>query len=70
MTDKQPRLELPKLDWKTTTCVVCGQAFDYLGKRRPATCQHGKCKYIHHYKIAPSTWASHQLNMFELPDRD
>lgn len=69
MIDKPPRLTLPDLDWKTTTCVVCGQPFDYLGKRRPRTCKNGRCRYIHHYRIAPETWANHQLSLFDRSNR-
>jgi hypothetical protein len=56
---------MPKLDWKTTTCEVCGNSVDYLSKRRPKTCNNGECQYKFHYKINKSSWATHQPSLFD-----
>lgn len=55
----------PKLDWKTTTCVVCGKPVDYISKQRPKTCRGGECEYKFHYKIDPKKWATYQPNLFD-----
>ena len=68
MPEKKDRLTLPEFDWKTSVCAVCGDSFDYLGKRRPATCKNGRCRYIYHYRIKPTTWANQQLSLFDRPD--
>jgi len=56
---------LPKFEWKKATCVVCGESFDYLSKRRPATCRSGECRYRYHYKIDREQWADYQPSLFD-----
>ena len=68
MPTDRPRLSLPQLDWKTATCRVCGNSFDYLGKRRPPTCKNGDCRYRWEHRINPHTWAGHQIGLFEPSD--
>ena len=65
MADKMPKLTLPQLDWKSSTCEVCGKPFDYLGKRRPHVCKDGNCRYTYENKINPEKWAAHQPGLFE-----
>lgn len=68
MSEPRRKLTLPKVDWKTATCEVCGEPFDYMGKRRPHTCQTGECRYKYHYKIEPKTWATYQPTLFDQPE--
>ena len=59
------KLGLPKLHWRRGTCEVCGESFDYLGKRQPHTCKNGDCLYKYRFKIEPDRWFSHQPTFFE-----
>jgi len=63
MTDK--KTSLPKLNWRTTTCEVCGKPFDYLSKKRPKTCNDGNCQYKFHYQIDKKSWATYQPTLFD-----
>lgn len=68
MPETNRKLTLPKVAWKTATCEVCGEPFDYMGKRRPHTCQTGECRYKYHYKIEPKSWATYQPTLFDAGD--
>ncbi len=61
----QTKTKLPKLQWKTSTCKVCGKPFDYLSHKRPQICKNGDCQYKYHYKINEKDWAAYQLNLFD-----
>ena len=63
--NKNTSVKLPKLNWKTATCEVCGKSFDYMTKRKPRTCNSGDCQYKFHYKIDVTSWATHQPNLFD-----
>ncbi|HKK21115.1 MAG TPA: hypothetical protein VJ983_06560 [candidate division Zixibacteria bacterium] len=65
MSRASESLTLPQLNWKKATCEVCGDNFDYIGKKRPHTCKKGECLYKFQYNINPQTWASHQPGLFE-----
>jgi len=56
---------MPKLDWKTATCEVCGRTFEYLGQRKPHTCKDGECLYKFQHRIEPEKWASYQPTLFD-----
>ncbi len=64
-TKPDRRIVLPDLDWKTATCPVCGDGFDYLTKRRPRTCNKGECLYRYHYEIEKNRWVGHQPDLFD-----
>ena len=66
-TSEKSKLVLPDFQWKTTTCEVCGCAFDYLSKRRPHTCRSGECRYKYHFNIDRRSWASYQPTLFDPP---
>jgi len=67
MTEKHKKLspKLPSMDWKSATCEVCGEVFEYFGKKRPHTCKNGDCRYRYEHQIEPKTWASYQPNLFD-----
>lgn len=65
MKKSSGKITLPKLIWKKTTCEVCGETFDYNGKRRPHTCKNGECLYKYQYQIKTDQWASHQPTLFD-----
>lgn len=66
MTDKKnPAPQLPRLDWKTATCEVCGRAFEYIGKKKPHICKDGECIYKFQHQIEPEKWASYQPTLFD-----
>ena len=56
---------MPKLDWKATTCEVCGRSFEYIGKKKPHICKDGECIYKYQHKIDPEKWASYQPTLFD-----
>jgi len=68
MARTEDKITLPKLDWKTATCEVCGKAFQYFGRVRPHTCKDGDCRYKYKHRIDPHTWASYQPNLFDSTD--
>jgi len=65
MSKKPPEPKMPKLDWKTATCEVCGRTFEYLGQRKPHTCKDGECLYKFQHRIEPEKWASYQPTLFD-----
>jgi hypothetical protein len=65
MSTERPKLTLPKIEWKTAECEVCGKPFDYSSKKRPHVCRDGTCRYKWEHKIDPDSWARHQPTLFE-----
>jgi len=65
MNDSPYKTSLPKLQWKTSTCEVCGKPFDYLSQKRPKICKNGDCQYKFHYKINEKSWATYQPSFFD-----
>lgn len=62
--NKRSDAKLPKLDWKRTTCPVCGRTFEYSSKRAPKVCRDGTCRYKFEYQIDPTSWASYEPDLF------
>ena len=65
MSGNTKKTSLPKLQWKTATCEVCGNPFDYLSQKRPKICKNGDCQYKYHYKINEKSWATYQPSFFD-----
>ena len=65
MIDKKKTINLPKINWKSSVCEVCGETFDYMSKKRPKVCKKGECQYKYHYNIDRHSWAGHQFSLFE-----
>ncbi|MBU0982498.1 MAG: hypothetical protein KKA42_01410 [candidate division Zixibacteria bacterium] len=65
MAIQKSEIKLPDLDWKKATCEVCGESFEYLGKRSPRICKNGDCRYKHKHRIEPSSWACYQPTLFD-----
>ncbi|MEE8575804.1 MAG: hypothetical protein V3T31_00985 [candidate division Zixibacteria bacterium] len=67
MDNNKSDIKLPVLGWKTATCEVCGEPFDYLNRKRPHTCRNGECLYAFRYRIKEEEWASYQPTLFDSP---
>ncbi len=65
MAIPRTEIKLPELAWKRATCEVCGESFEYLGKRQPHTCKTGECIYRFKHLIEPAAWASYQPTLFD-----
>lgn len=49
------KVKLPKIDWKTAVCPVCGSSHDYI-RRKPRTCKNGECIHKYQFKIDVENW--------------
>jgi len=61
---KRSEAQLPKFQWKRTTCVVCGKSFEYSSARAPRVCRDGTCRYKFEYSVDRNNWADYEPDLF------
>lgn len=60
---------MPKIDWNTSSCPVCGNSYDWLSKK-PKTCSQMECIYKYQHKIDVHLWAKAPRKLKKLAERE